>query len=949
MPPKQATLGKFFSNPHGASAQKQQSTLAFGKPKDEARKCIEKLKHEDVDGLGSFDLASTKAQIGSAEDVKMEDEDEKMPTGNRNIEDLKQAVKTAKSNGHKTGAASKRKDTSSPETPTKRSLELLQETTKEHAEDDEDEEPVRKRSRRSQAQPIKNPTVSTSAPSAQNSSHSSHEAEGTTSPFSKKVKVEHPAKRNIHPEPDLISSHSSGQPRDKAAKSKTPEDARLPKLSHTPSEDAEEVDLEAKEHEDSEEDEEPEVAAKAREKVQSTLKSQGKDPYPDWKAGEPVPYAALCTTFSLIELTTKRLIISAHCSLFLRQILRLTPKDLLPTVQLMINKLAADYAGIELGIGESLIMKAIGESTGRSLAVIKADQNEIGDLGLVAAKSRSNQPTMFKPKALTVRGVLDGLMGIAIVQGSGSQGRKVDGIKKLLSAADVAIAGKGNKGVDITKDKGGASEAKFIIRFLEGKLRLGLAEKTVLVALAHAMVIYETEKNGNKVPSSEQLAKGETILKTVYSELPNYEVIVPAMLEHGIFHLRENCKLQPGVPLKPMLAKPTKSITEVLDRFEGKNFTCEFKYDGERAQIHYVAEDSPQQYESSLPLSKKDAKGLSAIFSRNSEDLSKKYPDILAKLATWIKKDTKSFVLDCETVGWDVVEKKVLPFQQLMTRKRKDVKVEDVKVKVCVFAFDMLFYNGESIVHKSLRERREILKGAFDEVEGEFRFAQYGDTSELDEIQTLLEESVKASCEGLMVKMLDTQESGYEPSKRSRNWLKVKKDYLSGIGDSLDLVVLGAYFGKGKRTSVYGAFLLGCFNASKETYETVCNIGTGFSEAILEDLHSELSQHTIDRPKPFYTHSLVTKDQPDVWFEPRFVWEVKTADLTLSPRYKAGSDALNDATHKGISLRFPRFIKKRDDKKPDQATESRMVVEMYRKQESVTKQKGPAVDDDFEY
>ena len=241
------------------------------------------------------------------------------------------------------------------------------------------------------------------------------------------------------------------------------------------------------------------------------------------------------------------------------------------------------------------------------------------------------------------------------------------------------------------------------------------------------------------------------------------------------------------------------------------------------------------------------------------------------------------------------------------------------------------------------------MRTAFDRVEDEFQFAQYGDTSELDEIQVLLEQSVKEGCEGLMVKMLDTDESGYEPSKRSRNWLKVKKDYLSGVGDSLDLVVLGAYYGKGKRTSVYGAFLLACYNASTETYETVCNIGTGFSEAVLEELHAELSAHTIDRPKPFYNHSSVTKDQPDVWFEPRFVWEVKTADLTLSPRYKAGSDVLNDASGRGISLRFPRFLKKRDDKKADEATGSRMVVEMYRKQESVTKQKGPAADDDFEY
>lgn len=255
----------------------------------------------------------------------------------------------------------------------------------------------------------------------------------------------------------------------------------------------------------------------------------------------------------------------------------------------------------------------------------------------------------------------------------------------------------------------------------------------------------------------------------------------------------------------------------------------------------------------------------------------------------------------------------------------------------------------QAVVEKSLRERRELLHLAFSEVEGEFSFAQYGNTNELEEIQTLLDESVKASCEGLMVKMLDTSESGYEPSKRSRNWLKVKKDYLSGIGDSLDLVVLGAYFGKGKRTSVYGAFLLACYNSSKQVYETVCNIGTGFSEAILEELHSKLVEHVIDKPKPFYSHSSVHKDQPDVWFVPRFVWEVKTADLTLSPRYKAGSDALSDASGKGISLRFPRFIKEREDKKPEQATGSRMVVELYQKQDSVSKSKGPAVDDDFEY
>ncbi|KIV82838.1 hypothetical protein PV11_04911 [Exophiala sideris] len=698
----------------------------------------------------------------------------------------------------------------------------------------------------------------------------------------------------------------------------------------------------------SSESEKPRVNKKQVAKLQATIKSSGKDPYPDWKAGEPAPYAALCTTFSLIELTTKRLQITAYCSAFLQQVLRLTPQDLLPTIQLMLNKLAADYAGIELGIGESLIMKAIGESSGRSLSVIKADHQKIGDLGLVAAKSKSKQGQMFKPKALTVRGVHQGLLDIAKMEGHGSQDQKVRAINKLMASADVSSA---SKQVDITKDKGGPSEAKFLVRFLEGKLRLGLAEKTVIIALAQAVVTHEAAKKG-KVPSTDQLAKGEAQLKTVYSELPSYEVIVPAMLEHGISNLHESCKLQPGVPLKPMLAKPTKSITEVLDRFEGKNFTCEYKYDGERAQIHYVAPEAMADFPAAKNTLTKDAKsfkGLAAIFSRNSEDLSKKYPDILEKLNTWIKPSTKSFVLDCETVAWDPQNKKVLPFQQLMTRKRKDVKTSEVTVKVCVFAFDMLFYNGEPLVKKTLRERRELLHEAFEPTEGEFAFAQHGDAMDIEEIQHLLDDSVKASCEGLMVKMLDTEESGYEPSKRSRNWLKVKKDYLSGIGDSLDLVVLGAYHGKGKRTSWFGAFLLAAYNPETQMFETVCNIGTGFSEAVLEEFHKDLSDIIIERAKPFYSHSTTKNDQPDVWFEPRYVWEVKTADLTLSPRYRAAIDEMGGKN--GISLRFPRFIQKREDKKPEDATTTKAIAEMYRKQEVVAKDghgKG-GVDDDFEY
>ncbi|ETS76746.1 DNA ligase 1 [Pestalotiopsis fici W106-1] len=891
MAPKQATLGKFFGNPNGSkpAAAKQQSKLSFS-TKSAAKK-TEEDESEETEKNGAS--SSSTESPGPKSKVKPDPE--------------------AKENAAPADSKKRDRASLSPKNKVKKSPVKVK---SEEVDEDEEDVPVSKRARRSRrtveedeedevmadaepAKPIKSPKTKKAAPKKQAAVAS---------------------KTKAKPEP--VEDDASAKEEASAAESAS---------------EVEDVD---------EEDEKPEVAKKAREKVQTKLKSKVKDPYPDWKEGSPVPYAALCTTFSLIELTTKRLEITEHCALFLRQVLRLTPDDFLPVVNLMINKLAPDYAGIELGIGESLIMKAIGETTGRSLQVIKADQKDIGDLGLVAVKSRSTQPTMFKPKPLTVRGVHKGLMDIATVAGNGAQGRKVDGIKKLLSSADAHSTGK----VDIYKDKGGPSEAKYLIRFLEGKLRLGLAEKTVLVSVAQAMIIHEFEKKG-KVPSTTDMEQAEQALKTTYSELPTWDVIIPAMLRNGIMNLRETCKLRPGVPLKPMLAKPTKAITEVLDRFENQTFTCEYKYDGERAQIHYVAKEHKDEYIDGVPgATKEAAKGIASIFSRNSEDLSKKYPDILAKLNTWVKDGTKSFVLDCETVAWDVNEKKVLPFQQLMTRKKKDVKIEDVKIKVCVFAFDLLFLNGEAVVEKPLRERRELLHKSFQPVEGEFAFATSMDGQELEEIQQFLDDSVKASCEGLMVKMLDGTESGYEPSKRSRNWLKIKKDYLSGVGDSLDLVVLGAYYGKGKRTSVYGAFLLACYNPGTDTYETVCNIGTGFSEQVLEDLHKSLSEIVIDRPKPFYSHSSGGQHQPDVWFEPKYVWEVKTADLTLSPRYKAGwKEGVDPGGEKGISLRFPRFIKIRDDKKPDEATSSRQVAEMYRKQEAVTKNKGPSVDDDFEY
>ncbi|KAG0127845.1 hypothetical protein HOY82DRAFT_580414 [Tuber indicum] len=674
--------------------------------------------------------------------------------------------------------------------------------------------------------------------------------------------------------------------------------------------------------------EKPSLAPAAGREMIKKLSKSVPPAYPDWVAGGPTPYAALVTTFNLLESTTKRLEKISHTSRFLRQVLQLSPDELLLVIHLMINKLAADFEGVEMGIGESLLMKAIGESCGRSLERIREDQRECGDLGLVAMKSRNNQKTLFAPRPLTIAVVHKGLLGIAKTKGEGGQGRKVSAIRKLLAAA------KGD-------------EAKFLIRGLEGKLRLGLAERTVLVSLSSAMITHEQELVG-KTPTTAMLDQSELNLRSVYSELPSYEIIIPAMREHGIMDIKKYCKLQPGVPVKPMLAKPTKAISEVLDRFENKRFTCEYKYDGERAQIHYVSPKSSIEYPPAT-LSGEPIKTLAKVFSRNSEDLSGKYPDILAAMNEWVRPEVESFVLDCEAVGWDETNNRLLPFQMLQTRKKKDVALEDVKIRVCVHAFDLLFLNGKPVVRESLDDRRKLMHKTFIEVPNQFVFARYMDSSDLEEIRLFLDQSVKDSCEGLMVKMMDGPESFYEPSQRSRNWLKIKKDYIDELGDSLDLVVIGAYWGRGKRTSVYGSFLLACHNPGTQNYESLCNIGTGFTEAELEEFYGTLHPLEIDRAKPFYDHPSGNAGKPDVWFEPKVLWEVKAADLTLSPRYKAAA-GLAGHPDKGISLRFPRFIGPRTDKTGEDATSSSQIAEMYLRQDQVAHKTGAkGVDDDFEY
>lgn len=629
-----------------------------------------------------------------------------------------------------------------------------------------------------------------------------------------------------------------------------------------------------------------------------------------WTKGQKVPYIALAKTFEEIEKVSARLKSIEILSNFLSSVIVLSPDDLVSCVYLCLNKLAPAYEGIELGIGENLLMKVVSQATGRSMEQIKSDVEKKGDIGIVAETCRSTQRTMFATGRLTVASVFVNLKEVALISGRSSMTKKTDKIKSMFVLCQ-------------------GPEAKYLVRSLNGKLRIGMAELSVLQSIAQAFVVVQnSEKKLSKESLKKKVDEAALIIKTSYCECPNYDKILPLLLQHPLSELSLHCKITPGIPLKPMLAHPTKGIHEVLAKFEKSEFVCEYKYDGERAQIHLLEN------------------GKVLIFSRNQENNTSKYPDVASRVAGSANAEGKvtSAIIDAEVVAWDSANKHILPFQVLSTRKRKDADSQDIKVQVCIYAFDLLYLNGESLVRSPLRRRRDLLHEMFAEVEGEFMFAKSMVSGNTEDIAEFLEESIKGSCEGLMVKTLD-EEATYEIAKRSHNWLKLKKDYLEGIGDTVDLVVVGGFHGTGKRTGKFGGFLLACYNPENEEYQTICKIGTGFTDADLDTHFDFLKNHIIDKPKNYYRFD--SSHCPDKWFDAVQVWEVKAADLSLSPVHKAAI-GLVDA-EKGISLRFPRFLRIREDKKPEEATSSNQLATMYMSQDQIAGQTKNKSDDEDMY
>ncbi|MED6186729.1 tRNA ligase [Stylosanthes scabra] len=314
-----------------------------------------------------------------------------------------------------------------------------------------------------------------------------------------------------------------------------------------------------------------------------------------WEKGTPVPFSLLALALDMISKESGRIASTDIACNLMKTVIYSTPEDLLPLMYLLGKKVAPAHEGVEMGIGESSIVKALAEATGRTESKIKKLYQEVGDLGLVAKACRSSQSMMRKPEPLTIRKVFNTFRDIAKESGKASQEKKKNHIKKLVVAATDC-------------------EPQYLIGLLQGKLRIGMAENTLLAALAQAAV-YTEEHSKPPADIKSPVEEAVKIVKQAYSVAPVYDKIVSALLTHGVWKLPSTCNFTPGIPVGPMLSKPTKGFSEILNTVKDVEFTCEYKYDGERAQIHYMENGSVE------------------IYSRNAERNTGKYPDVVAAIS----------------------------------------------------------------------------------------------------------------------------------------------------------------------------------------------------------------------------------------------------------------------------------------------------------------------------
>ena len=510
---------------------------------------------------------------------------------------------------------------------------------------------------------------------------------------------------------------------------------------------------------------------------------------------------------------------------------------------------------------------------------------------------------------------------------------------------------------------------------IPAKLRIGAVKTTMLIALSRAFMLSRPPGSDFPLRAQSELAKlkkealaevwakPEEIVKACFAKRPNYNDLISVMLEIGVCdELLVRCGLALHIPLRPMLGSITRDLSEMLTKLQGRDFSCEYKYDGQRAQVHC------------------DAAGKVSIFSRHLELMTDKYPDLVALIPKIRGDGVNSFIMEGEVVAVDQESGDLKTFQTLANRARKDVAIGSVKVSVCLFSFDLMYLNGEPLLGRPFRERRELLRSLFTEVPNKFTWVKNIDATSQDS-ETVLEffkSATDIKCEGIMVKILDNlpnpalqveaeedaaehvepapAKAGegkkkatekepekkssrrkallatYEPDKRLDSWLKVKKDYSTTF-DTLDLIPVAGWHGQGRKAKWWSPILLAVRNEETGSLEAVCKCISGFTDTFYKankEFYDKDNGTNVLGGKPGYVE--YEGGHPDVWFEPLEVWEMAFADITISPTYTAAIGLVSD--EKGLSLRFPRFLKKRDDKSIEEASTNEFLAGLWRKQEA---------------
>ncbi|WP_054857714.1 ATP-dependent DNA ligase [Vulcanisaeta sp. JCM 16159] len=585
-----------------------------------------------------------------------------------------------------------------------------------------------------------------------------------------------------------------------------------------------------------------------------------------------------------IEATTQRTVMAKLLSTLLKK----TPPNVIDKViYFILGQLRPDWEGVELGVAEKLTFKAISNATGVSVKQVEDLYKRLGDVGETARRIMSSKPQQGGGKSileffgggggeeLTMGKVYDTLMSIARASGEGAQDTKVKLLTYLFSRAK-------------------PEEAKYIARFVIGRLRLGVADMTILDALSDA---YKVSRDA---------------LERAYHIYPDLGYIAKMVAQEGQDALGK-IHVTPGVPIQPMLAERLSTATEILAKLGGTAMV-EYKYDGERAQVH------------------KTSDGEVRIFSRRLENITHAYPDV----AEYVKEaiDAREFIVEGEIIAIDPDTGEFRPFQELMHRKRKhDIKEAMKEYPVNIFLFDVMYVDGQDLTNLPLIDRKrkllEILKPS------EYvHLATWRVINDAEELDKFFHEAISDGCEGVMCKSIKA-DSIYEMGARGWLWIKYKRDYRSELTDTLDLVVVGAFWGRGKRAGTYGALLIAAYDPKTDQFYTVSKVGSGFTDEDLVKLKQMLDPYRIPHRHP----RVVSKMEPDVWFVPAVVLEIIGAEITLSPLHTCCMGAVRPDV--GLAIRFPRFTGRyRTDKSPEQATTVDEILEMYKEQKKVKVDEG---------